>query len=246
MTIEQQYNELEKAFVQYADLAKILKCNAQTDEEKFVETFGKYMPNFNEMQSLTPNPVVRETVHKKLSAVKNIVEQTNPKWQLLVTDGFRDLAIQTRKFNAQVERFMEMYNDIERAKMEANKYVASPDVAGHPTGGAVDVVIYDTVANRILDYGTEIYDFSTKKLFVFSPEIGEDSEAYKNRMFVRGLMMAQGFAPFDGEWWHFSYGDKEWTAYYGKEECLYKQKQLNEVRGLMTGCTYPQEVMRTP
>ena len=58
------------------------------------------------MQSLTPNPVVRETVHKKLSAVKNIVEQANPKWQLLVTDGFRYLATQTRKFNAQVERFV--------------------------------------------------------------------------------------------------------------------------------------------
>ncbi|MDR3125675.1 MAG: hypothetical protein LBU20_01195 [Candidatus Nomurabacteria bacterium] len=27
-------------------------------------------------------------------------------------------------------------------------------------------------------------------------------------------MMSQGFAPYDGEWWHFSYGDREWAAWY--------------------------------
>jgi D-alanyl-D-alanine dipeptidase len=29
--------------------------------------------------------------------------------------------------------------------------------------------------------------------------------------------MRQGLAPFDGEWWHFSYGDREWAKYYEEE-----------------------------
>ena len=34
-------------------------------------------------------------------------------------------------------------------------------------------------------------------------------------------MVAEGFAPFDGEWWHFSYGDREWAAFYGLSQTLY-------------------------
>jgi D-alanyl-D-alanine dipeptidase len=36
-------------------------------------------------------------------------------------------------------------------------------------------------------------------------------------------MLGVGFAPFDGEWWHFSYGDKEWAAYYNKPNAVYEQ-----------------------
>ena len=32
-----------------------------------------------------------------------------------------------------------------------------------------------------------------------------------------GAMVSEGFAPFYGEWWHFSYGDREWAAFYEKE-----------------------------
>jgi D-alanyl-D-alanine dipeptidase len=34
-------------------------------------------------------------------------------------------------------------------------------------------------------------------------------------------MVAAGFAPFYGEWWHFSYGDREWAAVYGEPAALY-------------------------
>jgi hypothetical protein len=44
-----------------------------------------------------------------------------------------------------------------------------------------------------------------------------------NRKMLRDAMMAEGFAPYDGEWWHFCYGDKEWAFYYKKDKALYNQ-----------------------
>lgn len=111
---------------------------------------------------------------------------------------------------------------------EVHRLIAVPSVAGHPTGGAVDVVIVDKNSNTPIDFGSKIYDFKTKDCYTFSPYISE--EAKKNRMLLRNAMMSQGFAPFDGEWWHFSYGDKEWAFYYKKDGAIYTQKQLSEVK----------------
>ena len=51
----------------------------------------------------------------------------------------------------------------------------------------------------------------------------------KNRMLLRAVMMSAGFAPFVGEWWHFSYGDKEWAKYVGNEVAPYDQLDFNSI-----------------
>ncbi len=43
-------------------------------------------------------------------------------------------------------------------------------------------------------------------------------------------MLTAGFAPFDGEWWHFSFGDREWARFYGAENALYEQIQFATTR----------------
>jgi D-alanyl-D-alanine dipeptidase len=43
-------------------------------------------------------------------------------------------------------------------------------------------------------------------------------------------MMQEGFAPFDGEYWHFSYGDKERAYYYCKPYAMYNQVSMNKVK----------------
>ncbi len=96
--------------------------------------------------------------------------------------------------------------------------IAVPEIAGHPTGGAVDIQIVKD--DMPLDMGTKIWEF-TKDPYTFSPFIEQD--ARDNRLLLRSIMMDVGFAPFDGEWWHFSYGDKEWAAYYKKPSAVYNQ-----------------------
>lgn len=97
--------------------------------------------------------------------------------------------------------------------------IAVPEVAGHPTGGAVDVTIYDMENQKELDFGSKIHDFSSDICYTFYKNISDDEK--ENRMLLRRLMLNEGFAPYDGEWWHFSYGDREWAFYYKKGECLY-------------------------
>lgn len=38
-------------------------------------------------------------------------------------------------------------------------------------------------------------------------------------------MVEAGFAAFSGEWWHFSYGDREWAAIWNKAAALYQQAE---------------------
>lgn len=33
--------------------------------------------------------------------------------------------------------------------------------------------------------------------------------------------LEENFAPYYGEWCHFSYGDREWAAFYGQAKTLY-------------------------
>ena len=94
-----------------------------------------------------------------------------------------------------------------------------PEVAGHPTGGAVDIRIIDA-NGKPLDMGTDIHDF-VKNSYVHTPFISK--EAWHNRQLLRLCMLTAGFAPYDGEWWHFSYGDREWARYYGKLDAIYDQ-----------------------
>ena len=46
-------------------------------------------------------------------------------------------------------------------------------------------------------------------------------EQRSNRGLLQDAMVAAGFAPFYGEWWHFSYGDREWAAFYYRPAALY-------------------------
>ncbi len=42
-------------------------------------------------------------------------------------------------------------------------------------------------------------------------------------------MTAAEFAPFWGEWWHYSFGDCEWATYYEKPNAIYSQKTQQEI-----------------
>jgi zinc D-Ala-D-Ala dipeptidase len=99
-----------------------------------------------------------------------------------------------------------------------HRIIALPEVAGHPTGGAVDIQILGS--GQPIDMGTKIWEFVPDS-FTFSPFI--DRSAWSNRQLLRRVMTTAGFAPFDGEWWHFSYGDREWAKHYGEQAAIYEQ-----------------------
>jgi len=151
---------------------------------------------------------------------------------LYVVCGYRSLEIQTKKFQKTLVRTIRngfIPNSIDLYE-RVHEQIAVPTVAGHPTGGAIDVYIIDTKTKKSLDFGSKIYDYTTKLYPTFAQRVSK--KARLNRMLLRRTMMKTGFAPYDGEWWHFSYGDREWAYYYNKKYAIYKQTSLKEFKGM--------------
>ncbi len=161
---------------------------------------------------------VRQGVQERLAHAALLLSEINSSWQLEVGYGYRSPKIQAQLFAAAKKRLSATYSGDQLAA-EAHRQVADPRVAGHPAGAAVDIQI-TTKDGMPLNFGTKIWTFSPES-YVRLYTIGD--QAFKNRLLLRRVMTSAGFAPFDGEWWHFSYGDKEWAYYYGKPAALYEQ-----------------------
>lgn len=226
------YTSLEKNMVKYRDLVEI---SVVENGEEFVSIpslskdniIGRYM-GLNDMACDFPEICVRRSVKEKLAKVDNLIRSSNSAFRLMVTYGYRSLEVQEKYF-------IEQKNILSKSQIpkgstideEVHRLIAVPFVSGHPTGGAVDILIVNKDSYTPVNFGSKIYDFSTKDTYTFSPYVSE--EAKNNRMLLREAMMSQNFAPYDGEWWHFSYGDKEWAFYYKQFNAIYSQKKSSEL-----------------
>ena len=223
---------LEKKMVKYRDLVEV---QAKDNNEEFVQLDNSILPNgylkeMSDMEKLFGSRiVVRKSVAKNLDCAQKILKAKHPGLTLHVTYGYRSLKIQT-------ERYLKILRGVDGAFFsnpldlyeEAHRFVAVPTVAGHPTGGAVDVAIINIKTGKFLDFGSKQYDYSTKDCYVFTPNITKEQKS--NRMLLRKTLLKVGFAPFDGEWWHFSYGDREWAFYYNKKWAIYSQLNPEEIK----------------
>jgi len=218
---------MENTFVKYQDLLTVKSYDKMSNKEDFVflpleDEFliGRYQERCNMSQYGKQIPI-RKSVYCKLREAAKKLKKVNPNYKLIVVYGFRALEMQE-------EYFYEIYNKVKdkfQDELEMYEYIhekiAVPSVAGHPTGGAVDIGIFDETSNSIIDFGSEILDWDTERCYYVNNEISDSAK--ENRKLLRTLLVNEGFAPYDGEWWHFSYGDKEWAFYYKKEKALYNQ-----------------------
>ncbi len=233
--MKNKYSEryLEEKMVKYTDLIKI-----RTRENKEIFTSlssvnigNGYIKLFNDMEKLLgPTIHVRKNVAKMLTKAQGKLQKMFPNLSLYVTYGYRSLEIQTERFLKELSKQKYFTNPVELYE-ETHRYVAVPSVAGHPTGGAIDIIIKDLKTNKIIDFGAKQYDYSNKRIYVFSPDVSK--KARENRMLLRNILMTVGFAPFDGEWWHFSYGDREWAYYYKKNQAIYGQIKYEDLDKFM-------------
>ena len=73
--------------------------------------------------------------------------------------------------------------------------------SGHSRGSTVDLTIVQRASGKELDMGS-IYDFFGEKSHPFFKKISEHQQ--ENRLFLRKTMLANGFKPYENEWWHFT------------------------------------------
>jgi len=166
---------------------------------------------------------VRETLVEKLKKAADKLLEIDPKMKLKIVYGYRHPSIQEKYYKIQEKNIQKKHPNLSGIELveEICKFVAPLDTAGHPTGGAIDLTLSKN--NKEVDMGTDIADFTyPEKIKTYSTHITKIQE--KNRKILHDILVEQEFAPYYGEWWHFSYGDKEWAAFYNKKHALYSSK----------------------
>ena len=164
---------------------------------------------------------LRDETIERLRRAAASLEILQPGARLRLVYGYRHPDIQASYFEQRKREANDRTPGLSEEELVSKTHLltASPDVAGHPTGGAIDVTIDDL--NGPLDMGSEIADFASDKIETFAEGLTDSQR--KNRELLRRVLLESGFAPFDGEWWHFSYGDREWARYYEKPNAIYDQ-----------------------
>lgn len=203
--LKTEVHENKEALIEVNDISPLIVCR----------------PVNQDMQPFTGDRMLLRSgaAERLVQAARNIYEET-PGTLLLLGYAYRSSEVQKRYFNEVRAAIAAREPDLEEFELcrRVHRLVACPDVAGHPSGGAVDVTLYREGGD--LEMGSGFVDLKSELLIpTFSALI--NSFARENRLLLRRGMLKAGFAPFDGEWWHFSYGDREWAAYYGRKTALY-------------------------
>ena len=90
------------------------------------------------------------------------------------------------------------YPELEKQELFARGYIAKQ--SSHSRGSAVDLTLLDMKTGKELDMGSPFDLFSE----LSHPDCRKiTDEQYENRMLLQRVMVRNGFAPLDCEWWHF-------------------------------------------
>ena len=91
------------------------------------------------------------------------------------------------------------YPNIDRPDMFEQGYVAAK--SGHSRGATVDLTLYDLATDELVAMGGDhdLMDVSSNH----GAASITDAEA-QNRRYLRAVMEACGFDPYDREWWHYT------------------------------------------
>ena len=93
----------------------------------------------------------------------------------------------------------EYYPDVQKSELFQLGYIASK--SGHTRGSTVDLTIVNLKTKKELDMGSP-YDFFGIQSHPFYKNI--TAKQKQNRLFLRKIMLENGFKPYDNEWWHFT------------------------------------------
>ncbi|WP_409179034.1 M15 family metallopeptidase [Brevibacillus fortis] len=221
MNKEAYYTMLESKFLMYRDYSSIPVMDNGDPLVPIGPEFEGKVTNYEEMEPYTGDSIyVRASVVDMLISARAALKSTFPDYDLEVIDGYRHPDVQEKAYYDYKAELKAENPDLEGDELTeaAHRFVAVPEVAGHPTGGAVDVLLI-TTDGEVMNLGPE--DDNSKDHYVHSPFIEKD--VWHRRQILRHCMLQAGFAPTDSEWWHFSYGDREWAKYYNQPAALFEQ-----------------------
>src|SRR5690348_7958507 len=140
-----------------ATLLELQKIPYRDNQEHLVPLGPQVLSQYRRENSGVHSVLVRESVFVKL---QNIQRRLPSPLQLLVVEGYRTLPYQEAYFLKELRKQLQENPSwsLEALLEQTHQFVALPSVAGHPTGGAVDLTL--VCEGKELDMGGEIADFS--------------------------------------------------------------------------------------
>ena len=93
----------------------------------------------------------------------------------------------------------EYYPDVPKRQLFKLGFIASK--SGHTRGSSIDLTIIYKATGKELDMGSS-YDFFGEKSHPLYKKITFVQK--RNRLFLRKIMLENGFKPYNNEWWHFT------------------------------------------
>ena len=159
---------------------------------------------------------VRKGVAERLNIAQSLLSN---KCKLMLDNAYRSPTMQQISYDNVLERLKKEcpnWND-EQYEVEMSNRVSKVEFASHCTGGAVDLTIVDNNGAQ-LAMGTSLDEF-TDTTYTFSNLVSANAKA--NRAILVDVMVEAGFVNFPAEWWHWSYGDREWACYQANKTAIY-------------------------
>jgi D-alanyl-D-alanine dipeptidase len=140
-----------------------------------------------------------------------------PDYSLIIKAAFRPPITELRYFEIAYDVYRGAHQGMasEDIFRLLSAEVAPLALAGHPTGGAVDL----TLGYRGEEVGGRGAFESARtgsggRAFLSSPD--PDCGGAANRRILAKAMCGAGFVNYPPEWWHWSYGDKYWAFISGR------------------------------
>ncbi len=168
----------------------------------------------------SPEFLVRQSVADKLKSAAQALPHA---MHLLVKETLRPASFQDFLFKRRMARLATEHPALDQDQLIAltARFVAPPWVAGHPTGGAIDVTICNDQGQEA-DLGCA-YDEDEKtsqgRCLSYATVLTEQARQHRTLLF--DCLSRQGFVNYPFEWWHWSYGDKYWAAVSQSPTALY-------------------------
>lgn len=163
---------------------------------------------------------LRETVsHKLIQTAALLPKGIN----LLIKEALRPAEYQAFIFERRKQKLSSSYTELSMNDIVhlTAQFIAPPEVAGHPTGGAFDLTLCDDKGQE-LDLGCAYDEDATQSVgrcYSDATNISTDAARYRKLMFA--ALQEQGFVNYPFEWWHWSYGDRYWAVVTGCSSALY-------------------------
>lgn len=163
--------------------------------------------------------LARQTVVQRLTAAASLLPDG---WQLVVLDTWRPRRFQQELVN---------YYGSTATELGFVSTVSNPDfIPPHVSGGAVDITL--SAGTGPLALGTDFDSFSPAA-YLTSLETHESTGRTLRRNLYWSLV-SSGFAPYQQEWWHYSYGDQNWAIFAGQAQSIYGEATESDVLETIT------------